>query len=308
MSPSREIARLVEIMAALRMPGSGCSWDIAQTFESIVPYTIEESYEVADAVDRGDRDDLKEELGDLLLQVVFQARIAEEEGSFDFGAVVEAITTKLIRRHPHIFGERRDLTESQVKDLWASIKIAEKSERAAQTDGGAFGKSGSVLAGIPASLPALLRAQKLQSNAATVGFDWNDVGLVLAKIREEADEFERALGDQRAMADEIGDLMFSVVNLARHAGVDAEAALRATNRKFERRFGFVEEALTLRGRSPGAAGLAEMEDLWQAAKMTERTTPEGEPARSLVQARLRESEPQESGSEAAEAVEAARAP
>ena len=306
MIPSRDIGRLIEIMAALRTPGTGCSWDLAQTFESIVPYTIEETYEVADAVERGDREDLKEELGDLLLQVVFQARIAEEEGSFDFGAVVEAITAKLIRRHPHIFGTKRDLTEREVKEQWRSIKEAEKTERAAR--GQAEPTPGGTLAGVPRGFPALLRAHLLQSKAAKVGFDWNDARLVLAKIREEADEFERALGDEAAMADEIGDLMFAVVNLARHAQVDPEAALRATNRKFEHRFGFVEQALERRGTSPALADLAEMEDLWQAAKAAERATPAAEPDSDPAPVRRQAAEPPEIGSAGVEAVEGAPAP
>ncbi len=304
MKPSRDIARLVEIMAALRAPGTGCAWDLAQTFETIVPYTIEETYEVADAVDRGDRGDLREELGDLLLQVVFQARIAEEEGSFDFGGVVEAITTKLIRRHPHIFGDKRDLTEQEVKGLWAAIKAAEKAERAARS-GATVEAPGTILAGVPAGLPALLRAEKLQRKAATVGFDWNDARLVLAKIREEAEECEQALGDKDAVADEIGDLMFAVVNLARHADVDPETALRATNRKFERRFGFVETALRDRGTSPADADLADMEALWQAAKATEPATPRADAAAAPRPPHDPGSALLESGAEGAEAVAAA---
>ncbi|HEX4768983.1 MAG TPA: nucleoside triphosphate pyrophosphohydrolase [Lichenihabitans sp.] len=269
MTPSRDLARLIEIMAALRTPGTGCAWDLAQSFESIVPYTIEETYEVADAVERGDREDLRDELGDLLLQVVFQARIAEEEGSFDFGSVVEAITTKLIRRHPHIFGDRRDLTADEVKRQWNEVKDAEKAERTRREARHGPRGSGQHLAGVQAGLPALLRSTKLQVRAAEVGFDWNDPRLVLAKIREEADEAEAALGDPPALADEIGDLMFAVVNLARHAGVDPETALRAANRKFERRFGHVERELQRRGASLEAASLDEMERLWQDAKVSE---------------------------------------
>ena len=272
MTPSRDLARLIEIMAALRTPGTGCAWDLAQSFESIVPYTIEESYEVADAVARGDREDLRDELGDLLLQVVFQARIAEEEGSFDFGSVVESITTKLIRRHPHIFGDRRNLTPDEVKRQWSEVKAAEKAERTRRE--AQHGQRGSEhhLAGVPAGLPALLRSTKLQARAAEVGFDWNDPRLVLAKIREEADEAEAALSDPPALADEIGDLMFAVVNLARHAGVDPETALRAANGKFERRFGHVERELRRQGASLEAASLDEMERLWQDAK-TQETCP-----------------------------------
>ena len=289
MKPSRDIQRLLDIMAALRTPVTGCSWDLAQTFESIVPYTIEETYEVADAVERGDRDDLRDELGDLLLQVVFQARIAEEEGSFDFGGVVDAITTKLVRRHPHVFGPRQDLSAEEVKTQWATIKQAEKAERAARSGpSGSLGQPGSpevaLLAGIPAGLPPLLRALKLQAKASTVGFDWNDARLVLDKIREEVDEIDAALATllesrrtapkagTEAVEDEIGDLMFAIVNLTRHLSIDSDRALRGANRKFERRFGAIEAALAAEGRSLPDADLAEMERLWQAAKAGEPKT------------------------------------
>ncbi len=277
MTPSRDIARLIEIMAALRDPDTGCSWDLAQSFASVAPYAIEEAYEVADAVERGDRDDLRDELGDLLLQVVFQARIAEEEGSFDFGGVVEAITSKLVRRHPHIFGDRRDLTPEEVKAAWGRIKREEKAERAArdraaQLRRGEVAEQGAppLLSGVGSGLPPLPRAVKLQSLASTVGFDWNDPRAVLDKIREETNEIEAALGDPDALADEVGDLLFAVANLARHARVDPEAALHAANRKFERRFGFIESALAARGSSPAEADLAAMEALWGEAKRAER--------------------------------------
>ena len=268
MTPCRDIARLIEIMAALRHPETGCSWDLAQSFASVAPFAIEEAYEVADAVERGDREDLREELGDLLLQVVFQARIAEEEGSFDFGGVVDAITAKLVRRHPHIFGDRRDLTPEEVKAAWGRIKAEEKSERARRfgEGQGAPGLLGSVGNGL-APLP---RAVKLQKVAGTVGFDWNDPRAVLDKIREEADEVEAALGDHDAVADEIGDLLFAVANLARHAGIDPEAALHGANRKFERRFGYIERTLAARGSSLHAADLDAMEALWAEAKTMER--------------------------------------
>ena len=281
MTPSRDIRRLIDIMAALRTPVTGCSWDLAQSFDSIVPFTIEETYEVADAVERGDRDDLRDELGDLLLQVVFQARIAEEEGSFDFGGVVDAITTKLIRRHPHIFGPKQDLSAEEVKAQWATIKAAEKAERAARSGNKTAPSNPALLAGVPAGLPPLLRALKLQSKASTVGFDWNDARLVLDKIREEVDEIDAALGvlltsraatpeaGTEAVEDEIGDLMFAVVNLARHLGIDPDRALRGANRKFERRFGAIEAALAAEGRPLHDADLAEMERLWQAAKAVE---------------------------------------
>ena len=271
MLPSRDINRLLDLMAELRQPETGCSWDLAQNLASVVPFAIEEAYEVADAVQRGDREDLREELGDLLLQVVFQARIAEEEGSFDFGGVVEAITSKLIRRHPHIFGERRDLTPTEVKTIWSKIKAEEKAARRARADqSGREGRSGH-LAAVDAGIPALPRAVKLQAKASEVGFDWNDPRAVLAKIREECEEIEAVLDDPDALADEIGDLLFAVTNLARHARVDPETALRAANRKFERRFGFIETALAQRGVALKDADLATMEALWTAAKDLERS-------------------------------------
>jgi nucleoside triphosphate diphosphatase len=239
MQPSRDINRLIEIMAALRTPETGCPWDLEQDFSSIAPYTIEEAYEVVDAIAKGDLGELKDELGDLLLQVVFHARMAEEKGSFDFGSVVEAITRKMIRRHPHVFGAARDLTAQEVKSLWAKIKAEEKAEkrRAANvTVSSTDDPAASLLADVPRALPALTRAVKLQSKAGSVGFDWNDARQVLAKIREETDEIEAALdkGDAEELHGEIGDLLFAVANLARHADSDPESALRKTNAKFER--------------------------------------------------------------------------
>lgn len=268
MLPSRDIARLIEIMAALRTPDSGCPWDLAQDFRSILPFTIEEAFEVADAIERGDREDLREELGDLLLQVVFHARMAEEEGAFDFGGVVEAITAKLVRRHPHVFGDTRHLTPAGVKALWDSIKVQEKATRASRHPGAVEG----YLADIPASFPPVLRAHKLQAKAAKVGFDWADTADVVAKIREELAEAEAAIaaGDAAAQQDEIGDLLFAVVNLARKRDIDPEAALRSTNAKFVRRFGAVEAGLQAQNRSLADATLAEMDTLWTAAKATER--------------------------------------
>lgn len=268
MLPSRDIARLIDIMATLRTPGSGCPWDLAQDFRSILPYTIEEAFEVADAIERDDRHDLREELGDLLLQVVFHARMAEEEGAFDFGGVVEAITTKLIRRHPHVFGDTRHLTPAGVKALWDAIKMQEKAERASR-DGG---QAAAYLADIPASFPPVLRAHKLQAKAARVGFDWTDTGEVVAKVREELAEVEAAIaaGDAAAQEDEIGDLLFAVVNLARKSGIDPEAALRGTNAKFVRRFGAIEAGLQTQNRTLDEATLQEMDALWTAAKATER--------------------------------------
>jgi ATP diphosphatase len=272
-TPSRDIARLIEIMAALRTPGTGCPWDVAQDFSTIAPYTIEEAYEVADAIERGDFDDLRDELGDLLLQVVFHARMAEEAGRFAFGDVVQAITEKLVRRHPHVFGDAGHMDTEGVNALWDRIKAQEKAERAARRadDSGAAERSAGVLAGVPVALPALTRALKLQDKAGKVGFDWNDPLAVLAKIREEADEIaaEFAAGKAREASEEVGDLMFAVVNLARHLGADPEAALRATNRKFERRFGYIERALAAAGRTPVQATLAEMDELWEGAKRRE---------------------------------------
>ena len=269
MKPARDIARLIEIMAALRTPGTGCPWDLEQDFASIAPYTLEEAYEVADAIARGDLGDLREELGDLLLQVVFHARMAQEQGAFDFGGVVEAITDKLIRRHPHVFGEARGLSPDEVKHLWERIKAEEKAERAAR---GQAPQETGALAGIPVTLPALTRALKLQSKAGQVGFDWNDPLAVLAKIREEADEIAAEIesGDEKAAAGEVGDLLFAVVNLARHLGVDPEASLRATNQKFTRRFASIERALAAKGKAPQDATLAEMDALWDEAKAAEK--------------------------------------
>jgi len=259
-------------MAALRTPGSGCPWDLQQTFETIAPYTIEEAYEVADAIARGNLDDLRDELGDLLLQVVFHARMAQEQGVFDFADVVESLTAKLLRRHPHVFGEMRGLTPKAVEGLWQRIKTAERAKTGSQPSG-----HGSALAGVPAALPALTRALKLQGKAGKVGFDWNDPRAVLAKIREEADEIERELaaGDRATAGAEVGDLLFAVVNLARHLDVDPEAMLRGTNQKFERRFAAIERALADRGKSPQAASLEEMDELWNEAKAAERTPDPG---------------------------------
>jgi len=265
-TPSRDISRLIEIMAALRTPKTGCPWDLEQNFATIAPYTIEEAYEVADAVARGDLIDLKEELGDLLLQVVFHARMAQERGAFDFGDVVQAITEKLIRRHPHVFGEERAANPERVKSLWEKIKTEEKAARGKLPEQGA-------LSGVPVALPALTRALKLQAKASRVGFDWNDPHAVLRKIREEADEIEAALaGGASAQADaaaEVGDLLFAAVNLSRHLNADPEALLRATNQKFERRFAAIEHALATRGKTPEGATLAEMDELWELAKAAE---------------------------------------
>jgi nucleoside triphosphate diphosphatase len=271
MKPSRDIACLVEIMAALRTPGTGCPWDLEQTFATIAPYTIEEAYEVVDAIARGDLDDLRDELGDLLLQVVFHARMAEEQNAFAFGDVVEAISGKMIRRHPHVFADKDgQLTSSDVKGAWDRIKSEEKAERAARRPPDETSHK-SLLSGVKAGQPALARAMELQRKASSVGFDWNDPRAVLRKIREEADEIEAALdrGDAGELAEETGDLLFALVNLARHTGVDPEMALRGTNAKFERRFGYIEGALGSQGRSLDGASLAEMDALWDEAKKKE---------------------------------------
>ena len=278
MKPSRDIERLIEIMAALRTPGTGCPWDLEQDFVSIAPYTIEEAHEVADAIARGDLVDLKDELGDLLLQVVFHAQMAQEQGSFAFPDVVEAITAKLIRRHPHVFGEARDLSPAEVKTLWGQIKAQEKADKArARAEAGLPepAEAKGVLAGVPTTLPALTRAWKLQAKASTVGFDWNDARLVLDKVREETAEVEEALagGDKAAIQEEIGDLLFVLANLARHVDADPEACLKAANAKFERRFAGIEAALERQGREPRQATLEELEELWQQVKRAERASP-----------------------------------
>ncbi len=269
MKPSRDIARLIEIMAALRAPATGCPWDLAQNFRTIAPFTLEEAYEVADAIERGDLEDLREELGDLLLQVAYHARMAQEQNAFDFGDVVEAITAKLIRRHPHVFADEQGHTAEAVKRLWERIKAEESQQKPGQKAEGAQG----ALDGVPVGLPALTRAVKLQQKAGKVGFDWNDPRAVLAKIREETDEIEAALdaGATDEATAEVGDLLFAVVNLARHLAADPESILRGTNRKFERRFAAIEQALAARGKTPGEATLAEMDVLWDAAKAAERT-------------------------------------
>jgi nucleoside triphosphate diphosphatase len=268
MTPSRDISRLIEIMAQLRTPVTGCPWDLEQNFATIAPYTIEEAYEVADAIARGDLEDLKEELGDLLLQVVYHARMAEEENAFRFGDVVEAITRKMIRRHPHVFADKDgNIAAAGVKSAWERIKAEEKAERAARRPHQDHDHK-SLLSSVKAGLPALTRAIELQRKASTVGFDWNDPRAVLKKIREEADEIEAALdsADESELAAETGDLLFAVVNLARHVKADPEMALRGANAKFERRFAYIERALEARGRALEAATLDEMDALWNEAK------------------------------------------
>ena len=264
---SADIERLIEIMAALRTPESGCPWDLEQDFRSIAPYTIEEAYEVAEAIERADLDDLKDELGDLLLQVVFHARMAEEQGVFAFDDVARAICDKLVRRHPHVFGGGSGLDADGVALQWSEIKAREKAEKGADAPG-------SLLDGVPLALPALTRAVKLQRKASAVGFDWNDAVHVLDKIREETEEVAAELSAPGAVASpaleaEIGDLLFVVSNLARHAKVDPEQALRGANAKFERRFRHIERRLAERGVACAEATLDEMEALWIEAKLLE---------------------------------------
>lgn len=270
MTPSRDIARLIDIMAKLRTPVTGCPWDLEQDFATIAPYTLEEAYEVADAIARHDLEDLKDELGDLLLQVVFHARMAQEQNAFAFGDVVEAITRKMIRRHPHVFGDKAGtFSAAEVKEAWGRIKAEEKAERAARHPREPVPSS--LLASVKAGVPALTRALELQRKASTVGFDWNDPRAVLNKIREEADEIEAALdqGDMSEVAAETGDLLFALVNLARHVGADPETSLRNTNIKFERRFAYIEQTLAARGVAMGDASLDDMDALWNEAKQKE---------------------------------------
>jgi ATP diphosphatase len=274
MEPSKDISRLIEIMAALRDPKTGCPWDVVQTFETIKPYTIEEAYEVSDAIERRDMDDLCDELGDLLLQVVFHARMAEEAGDFSFGDVVEAITAKMIRRHPHVFARSDADTPAAVKLQWDRIKAEEKRERAERrarrgiTEDFKAGFLGSV----QRSFPALTEALKLQERAAKVGFDWSAPEPILDKIEEEIDELRVALrdGEKDKVVDELGDLIFAVVNIGRHVKADPEQALRGTNTKFRRRFGHIEKTLEAEGETLEAASLERMEEIWQAAKAIER--------------------------------------
>jgi ATP diphosphatase len=273
MTPSRDISRLLEIMAALRDPETGCPWDVEQTFSTISPYTIEEAYEVADAIERDDMVDLPDELGDLLLQVVFHSRMAEEAGHFDFGDVVEAITSKMIRRHPHVFGDETVRGRKLAKGAWERIKAAEKAEKAARHvaaagRGGSGGDRPSLLDDVPRALPALIRAIKLQRKAARVGFDWDTAPPILDKIREEIGELSEAMESeaQDKIAEEYGDLLFALVNLGRHLDVEPEAALEAANHKFSTRFRHIECRLAESGRTAEQASLDEMEALWQEAK------------------------------------------
>jgi tetrapyrrole methylase family protein/MazG family protein/ATP diphosphatase len=261
----RPIDRLLAIMARLRDPADGCPWDQEQTFATVAPYTVEEAYEVADAIERNDLSDLKEELGDLLLQVVFHARMAQEQGAFSFDDVASAINDKMIRRHPHVFAEETYASLTHQKEGWEALKAAERDAK---------GKSGtpSLLDDIPVALPALTRAVKLSKRAANVGFVWPDIGHVVDKLDEEFGELkaEIAAGDFEKARQEMGDVLFVVANLARTLEVDPEDSLRFTNAKFVRRFQYVEKVLAERGRTPDQSDLAEMDALWDEAKAAER--------------------------------------
>ena len=261
--PLGDLSPLLSIMARLRDPDRGCPWDRQQDFASIAPYTIEEAYEVDAAIRAGDMDALRDELGDLLFQTVFHARMAQEAGHFDFDDVIAAVVDKMVRRHPHVFGGA-DIPDADAQTAsWEALKASERRKKA---------RAG-VLDDVPAALPALLRAQKLQKRAARVGFDWPSADEVLDKIAEESREVAEAAatGDPDKVADEIGDLIFNAVNLARKLGADAEASLRRCNAKFERRFRFIEQALEKQGKTPDQSTLAEMDALWNAAKAAERT-------------------------------------
>ncbi|KTB73246.1 MULTISPECIES: nucleoside triphosphate pyrophosphohydrolase [Pseudomonas] len=268
---------LLNLMARLRDPQSGCPWDLKQTYASIVPHTLEEAYEVADAIEQGDLDHLKGELGDLLFQVVFYAQLAKEEGRFEFDDVIDGITRKLLRRHPHVFptgelyapAETPRLTDEQVNQRWDEIKAEERAEKSGAPE------QLSLLDDVPVALPALSRAAKLQKRASQVGFDWPAALPVVDKVREELDEILEAMVDNDAegIAEEVGDLLFSVVNLARHLKVDPETALRSANSKFDRRFRFIEQALRHIQRPIESCTLEEMDALWGEAKRQEKSTP-----------------------------------
>jgi MazG family protein len=258
------LARLIAIMARLRDPDGGCAWDLEQTFATIAPYTIEEAYEVSDAIERGDLAGLKDELGDLLLQVVFHSRMAEEQGEFTFADVAQAICDKMIRRHPHVFGEASHRNSAEQTAAWESIKAEERAAR---------GEAKSLLDGVPAALPALTRAEKLTRRAAHVGFTWTTPEAVIEKLHEELAELavETAANDRARMRDEMGDVLFVCANLARLLEIDPEDALRSSNAKFTRRFTWIEQALAADGRSPEQSNLDEMDGLWNAAKRAEKS-------------------------------------
>jgi MazG family protein len=263
MPQTTELDRLLAIMARLRDPVSGCPWDKEQTFATIAPYTVEEAYEVADAIERNDIADLKEELGDLLFQVVFHSRIAEEAGQFTFDDVAKAIADKMVRRHPHVFEDVNYASLSEQTSAWEASKAAERAAK---------GKNASLLDDIPAGLPALTRAVKLTKRAARVGFDWPSTAQVMEKLTEEIGELQVEIdaGDHAKARDELGDVLFVLANLARKLDIEPEDALRSSNAKFARRFGFIEQALAAAGRSPDQSDLAEMDGLWNDAKAAER--------------------------------------
>ena len=268
---AQETERLLGIMARLRDPETGCPWDREQSFATIAPYTIEEAYEVAEAIGSGDREALREELGDLLFQVVFYAQMASERGWFNFADIVRGISDKMVRRHPHVFGDASVESADAQVEAWEATKKRERTEKAA-----AKGLLPSALDGVPTPLPALTRAEKLTKRAARVGFDWPQADQILDKLQEEFDELREEVrgGDKSRITDELGDVLFSWVNLARVHGVDSEDALRGTNQKFERRFRRIEALLKERGKTPQESTLAEMEALWQQAKAEERARPQ----------------------------------
>ena len=302
--PMKSLAELIAVMAALRTPETGCPWDLEQSFATIAPYTIEEAYEVADAIARGDRRDLKEELGDLLLQVVYHARLAQEEKSFEFSDVVHGITTKMIRRHPHVFGDETARTAGMAAGAWERIKAEERATKSASgtispgpevrgVDGSSMQPPASLLDGVPVGMPGLTRAVKLQEKAARVGFDWPSLQPVFEKMREELAELEEvafvqgldggnsstshapALGQSPGaispgIEEEFGDLLFVMANVARHLKIDPETALRGANAKFQRRFRYIETALASAGTCPERSNLAEMDALWDEAKAVEK--------------------------------------
>src|SRR5919109_399006 len=265
---SGQFARLLAIMAKLRDPDGGCPWDLEQSFRTIVPHTIEEAYEVADAIEQDDMEGLKGELGDLLFQAVFYAQLAREAGTFTMADVLEALNAKMVRRHPHVFGEVEIADAAEQTHAWERQKAEERAAAAA-----AKGQKPSALDGVTGGLPALTRAVKLQNRAARVGFDWPEPAQVLDKIAEETAEIRKAIEERAAkdsIAEEIGDLLFALVNLARHLEIDSETALRAANRKFERRFRRVEDLLAAQGKEPAGSSLEEMEAAWVQAKTEER--------------------------------------
>ena len=262
----RRIETLIAIMARLRDPQGGCPWDVEQDFKTIAPYTIEEAYEVAEAIQRDDMGALKDELGDLLFQVVFHAQMAHERGAFAFADVVQSISEKMIRRHPHVFGDAKIATADAQTHAWEEHKRRERAERAA--------KGGRLLDDVPLAFPALTRALKLQKRAATVGFDWRERERVMEKLEEEIGELTEAVAkgaSTEKLTDELGDILFVAVNLARHLGVDPEEALRATNDKFARRFAHVEDTIAARGKKLGDVTLEEMDAAWDDAKRRERS-------------------------------------